>query len=486
MALVLKDSPVGVDKAVNTIQNALYSHLVDNGTWTNYESYHRAYRNETTNGIKPEIFSLEGNDYRDAFMSDKFTVTSFFLVANETEISEDMFTSDISVIFQVDLNKLYPTSPHRFDEEFRNQIVKVFRGLNGTFSFDGAVTDIDSVYAGLDTSKVQLDDTHPRHVVRFELTANYMHSCDNIFATTGATCNISVTVDAEDESSLGANDGTAEANPTGEQIAGQVSYLWDDPLAQITKIATGLSPNTYTVEVTDLNIGSCTAQGSGTVNAGTGELFSAEFNELNHLSSSDTSFEIGNESFSMDCWVKATDVNPYHIMGRMGASGDFAYGMTISTSGVTSFISNNGSSLSTSTASLSITSGIYYHIAVTYDDVANLWTSYINGVGGTPVSHSGGSFVPSGLDFRISGRNDPAPFNFNGCVDAACVMLRALSAAEILALFADEQTYVERNKVNMLSYWKLNELTGSRIDFHGSNDLTDNSSVSRGVGKILQ
>jgi hypothetical protein len=485
MTLILKDRPVGVDKAVDTIQNALYSHLVDNGAWANYESYHRAYRNETNNGVKPEIFSLEGNDYRDAFMSDKFTVTSFFLVANETEVSEDMFTSDISVIFQVDLNKLYPTSPHRFDEEFRTEIVDVFRGLNGTFSFDGAVTDIDSVYAGLDTTKVKLDDTHPRHVVRFELTAKYMHSCGNVFATTGATCNISVTVDAEDETSLGANDGTAEANPTGEQITGQVSYLWDDPLAQTTKIASGLSPNTYTVEVTDLNLGSCTAQGSGTVNEGTGELFSAEFNELNYLSSTDPSFEIGNVSFSMDCWVKATDIDPFHIMGRMGATGDFAYGMTISTSGVTSFISSNGSSLTTSTANLSISAGTYYHIACIYDSVANLWISYIDGVAGTPVNHSGGAFVPSGLEFRISGRNDLDPFNFNGCVDAACVMLRALSAAEIFDLFNDEQTYLERNKTNMLSYWKLNE-TDTRIDFHGDNNLTNNSFVTRGVGKILQ
>ncbi len=76
MALITKDSPVGVDVAVNTIQNALYTGLVTNGTWTNYESYPRAYRNETKNGIKPEIFTGNGNDYVDAFSNDKFTVTS--------------------------------------------------------------------------------------------------------------------------------------------------------------------------------------------------------------------------------------------------------------------------------------------------------------------------------------------------------------------------------------------------------------------------
>jgi len=161
MALILKNSPVGVDKSIDTIQKALYTELVTNGTWTNYESYHRAYRNETKNGIKPEVFTGNGNDYADVYMDDKFTVTSFFLVDNETEIEEDMFTSDISVIFQVNLNKLYTTAPHRFDEEFRNQIVKIFRGLNGTFSFNSITTSIDGVYSGLDTEQVKLNDTHP-------------------------------------------------------------------------------------------------------------------------------------------------------------------------------------------------------------------------------------------------------------------------------------------------------------------------------------
>jgi len=264
MALILKNSPVGVDKSIDTIQNALYTELVTNGTWTNYESYHRAYRNETKNGIKPEVFTGNGNDYADVYMDDKFTVTSFFLVSDETVISEDMFTSDISVIFQVNLNKLYTTAPHRFDEEFRNEIVKVFKDLDGTFSFNSATTSIDGVYSGLDTEQVRLNDTHPCHVVRFELEATYTHACDNVFATT-SLCTLGVSVSTTDETAGGANDGTATANIVG--AVGGITYLWDDPLAQTTQTAVGLAPNTYTVTVTDdVELG-CVKQASGEVEA---------------------------------------------------------------------------------------------------------------------------------------------------------------------------------------------------------------------------
>jgi len=289
MALILKNSPVGVDKSIDTIQNALYTELVTNGTWTNYESYHRAYRNETKNGIKPEIFTGDGNDYADVYMDDKFTLTSFFLTGDETSISDDMFTSNISVIFQVNLNKLYTTALHRFDEEFRNEIVKVLKDLDGTFNFVSATTSIDGVYSGLDTEQVNLNDIHPCHVVRFELEATYTHACDNAFATSGVTCNISVNVTTTDETSVGADDGTATANVSGT-VNGTLSYLWDTVPPQFTQTATGLPPDTYTVIVTDSIPASpvCTATDQGVVNSpafdfGNALRFNGTSNRLTHM-----------------------------------------------------------------------------------------------------------------------------------------------------------------------------------------------------------
>lgn len=39
-------------------------------------------------------------------------------------------------------------------------------------------------------------------------------------------------------------------------------------------------------------------------------------------------------------------------------------------------------------------------------------------------------------------------------------------------------------KDNLISYWKLEESSGTRADAHGSNNLTDNFTVTSGAGKI--
>ena len=38
---------------------------------------------------------------------------------------------------------------------------------------------------------------------------------------------------------------------------------------------------------------------------------------------------------------------------------------------------------------------------------------------------------------------------------------------------------------NLVSCWELQEESGSRIDSHGDNDLTDNNTVLFGTGKVL-
>lgn len=37
---------------------------------------------------------------------------------------------------------------------------------------------------------------------------------------------------------------------------------------------------------------------------------------------------------------------------------------------------------------------------------------------------------------------------------------------------------------NLISYWALDEASGTRVDSHGSNDLADNNTVGSGTGKI--
>ena len=79
--------------------------------------------------------------------------------------------------------------------------------------------------------------------------------------TVTAPPQLTVSVMTTDETSSGANDGTAVATPSGG--TGAYTYLWSN--GSTTDVITGLAPGIYTVTVTDGN--GCTATGSGQVDA---------------------------------------------------------------------------------------------------------------------------------------------------------------------------------------------------------------------------
>ena len=72
---------------------------------------------------------------------------------------------------------------------------------------------------------------------------------------------LGVTVVTTDETSAGANDGTATATPAGGTPG--YTYVWNN--GATTSVINGLAPGTYSVTVTDTN--GCTATGSGQVDA---------------------------------------------------------------------------------------------------------------------------------------------------------------------------------------------------------------------------
>ena len=76
MALVSKISNVGIDVIINEIQTLVYNTL----TSTNYESYSRAYKNETRDESQVQKYEVwnAGDEYKEVFLSDRFNATSFF------------------------------------------------------------------------------------------------------------------------------------------------------------------------------------------------------------------------------------------------------------------------------------------------------------------------------------------------------------------------------------------------------------------------
>lgn len=278
MEIIRKDTPVGLDLVIDEIQTLIYNYLTNDscvkGNYTDYASYSRVYKNVYQGKNKTGVFAeqfLTGNDYQSVFTNDNISVSSF-IIANDSEKrhTKTRKIRTISVIFQINLKKVYADIPHRADEEFHNELSNALRGLKKPHVLIDGINGIDNVYTEFEIARLKEKnhDLQPLHVFRQDIEVQYDYDCCPVFATSGTPCGLSVTgVSITNETVVDANDGTATANHTGEQVTGEVSYLWNDPLAQTTKTATLLAPNTYTVTVTDLNLPLCSDSGNGTVDA---------------------------------------------------------------------------------------------------------------------------------------------------------------------------------------------------------------------------
>lgn len=167
--LVEKVNPVGIDLAISKIQKSIYDNLILIG-WTNYEAYGRAILNPKNKDRIPEI-AVGRKEYKEVLFSDKFNATSFFLVDDKREFdaikSADLFV-DASIIFQLKLNKLYPTIPHRADEEANkdcfNSVGKFVKKI------EGLTTGLPAVYNSFNVSseRLKLTDMSDFHVLKID------------------------------------------------------------------------------------------------------------------------------------------------------------------------------------------------------------------------------------------------------------------------------------------------------------------------------
>lgn len=186
MALIQKAGPVGIDFEIDKLQSVLYNYLTGaNIGWTNYESYPRAEINPKADGDIPEYYTGSG-EYIEVLMNDAFTVTSFFLVGNTKVYNsgEGRLEANVSLIFQADISKLFPTVPHRADEEMHRD---VFGGLDITAQknkLTGLITGLSDVYSDLSIpsdyldKSVKLHDMSNFHIFKMDFGAIQYNYCN--------------------------------------------------------------------------------------------------------------------------------------------------------------------------------------------------------------------------------------------------------------------------------------------------------------------
>tara|TARA_R110000765_G_scaffold67450_2_gene130283 strand:+ start:772 stop:1380 length:609 start_codon:yes stop_codon:yes gene_type:complete len=180
MGLVTKIKPIGVDLKINSINKSLYSHLINESKWINYEAYHRVYANETEKGIVPEAYteqSIDSNDYKEVFLNDNFS-SSFFTLDDNIDLRDRNSSQNISIYFQLNVKELYPNVTHRADEEARNDVIVALKKNPHVNKVLGVVKGMRNVYEGFDTSQIKWTDMNPFHVFRVDITTNVNYSCD--------------------------------------------------------------------------------------------------------------------------------------------------------------------------------------------------------------------------------------------------------------------------------------------------------------------
>ncbi|WP_210520919.1 endo-beta-N-acetylglucosaminidase [Hymenobacter terricola] len=168
---------------------------------------------------------------------------------------------------------------------------------------------------------------------------------------------------------------------------------------------------------------------------------------------------LGGTALSLECWVKANTFktsSPFisSIIG-MEDAGNVAE-IRLGDAGITGdrlqFAMNTGALTRKVTSVSTLTAGVWYHVAATYDGLA--MKLYLNGVLEASANTSATATANGAFSF---GRNYASSRCLDGSIDEIRAWTRALTATEIAA----NSCAVSPTAPGLEGYWKLNEAVGS-------------------------
>ncbi len=124
-----------------------------------------------------------------------------------------------------------------------------------------------------------------------------------------------------------------------------------------------------------------------------------------------------------------------------------------------------------------LTDAVWQHILCQFDSAAEEMRIFINGSADGTLSIA--SLLQGSVKFCIGQRGDDTDY-YNGLMAFVACWDVALSGAQITTLYnsGSPLEYADTLQTDMVSFWALNEAGGTtRVDSHGSNDLTDFNTV---------
>jgi Ca2+-binding RTX toxin-like protein len=186
------------------------------------------------------------------------------------------------------------------------------------------------------------------------------------------------------------------------------------------------------------------------------------------------------ETVTVEAWVNSTSVpapGEYRYIVAKGAAGfsGASYALVTSNAGGLWFYVGNGHAFQYSPdPGTGVWDGNWHHVVGTYD--GNYVRLYVDGVevgNGTLLTDALGYGLPDTNDLFIGTYNGIPGYTFNGRIDEPSVYDRALTAAEVQALFANGKTGLGASDVT------VNLTTGTATGLAGVSNIRN---VTGGVG----
>lgn len=204
------------------------------------------------------------------------------------------------------------------------------------------------------------------------------------------------------------------------------------------------------------------------------------------------SLSTGGKSFSISCWVnlsvatnsgvilsKRSDAGfEYQLWNRRTSTNYFAFGVNNGASFTFMMYTNLGQP----------NSGTWYHVYAAFDLSTTNMTMAVNN--SSLATTNAGVIVTAdtAAPFNVGTDGITGPTYLSGSVDEIGFWNRTLTSDEITRLYSAGRgaTYPSTAipTTGLVSYWKLDEASGTRYDAVGTNHLTSNNSVDQAAGKV--
>lgn len=174
MTIISKSNPVGIDKRIYKIQQAIESEFSD--TWDNFDVYGRLYLNEVDGKTTADAF-IGGIDYspNGVFLNDTKNAEFGFIV-QPSRTGMSVIQADLKLICSCNLSAIRGNTS-RDDEEIMLSVLHIANKFALFPNADSIITDnIADIFSPISVDSFRFRNKHPWFSFAIQFSINYKNT----------------------------------------------------------------------------------------------------------------------------------------------------------------------------------------------------------------------------------------------------------------------------------------------------------------------